>query len=523
MDFLGDRNLNDLLVERVERQPDKTFLIAEDKEGGVQEFTYARFQELVGKAASGFARLGVTCDDKVTVCLPNCPEFVIMWFALAKLGAVMVPTNISNAPPEMEYVLNFSDSSVLVTEPQYMDMFRGVLENTPKIEYIVCARTEDPVEETVLFSELLESEADLSIPSVGREDVVEMIFTSGTTSRPKGVLLTHANCLASGERIVRSVGLDSKDRCLTGLPLFHCNAQSITVLSALTAGATCILLEEYRASKFWKQLRHHRATQTSLVAMQVRTLLAQSTSDDDHEHELRRVFYAINVTDQEKEQFERRFKVELINGYGLSEALTIVTMAPVFGPKRWPSIGLPQQDREVKIVDIEGREVTRGEVGEIAVKGVPGMNLMKGYYKNPEATAEALKEGWLYTGDNGYMDEKGYVYFFDRKKDMIKRSGENVSASEVENVLSDHPQIVEMAVLGVPDPIRDEAVKAYVVPSEPGILTEEDIIEYCKSRLAYFKVPTVVELRESLPKTSVGKVEKKILRSEIAESQKRTK
>jgi crotonobetaine/carnitine-CoA ligase len=257
--------------------------------------------------------------------------------------------------------------------------------------------------------------------------------------------------------------------------------------------------------------------------MQVRTLLAQPPSEEDANHELRRVFYAINVSDEEKQNFEQRFNLELINGYGLSEALTIVTMTPVFGPKRWPSIGLPQQDREVKIVDGEGQEVPRGHVGEIAVRGVPGTTIMKGYYKNPEATAETIKDGWLHTEDNGYMDEAGYVYFVDRKKDMIKRSGENVSASEVENVLSNHPNIVEVGVLGVPDPIRDEAVKAFIVLDEPDTLTEEDITDYCKDRLANFKVPTIIEFRESLPKTSVGKVEKKTLRAEEMEKAEKEK
>jgi crotonobetaine/carnitine-CoA ligase len=222
--------------------------------------------------------------------------------------------------------------------------------------------------------------------------------------------------------------------------------------------------------------------------------------------------YAINVLDAEKAEFERRFGVELINGYGLSEAMTIVTIAPVHGEKRWPSIGLPTIDRSVRVVDEDGADVAPGAVGQIIVGGTPGRNLMKGYYKNPEATAETLRDGWLHTGDNGYFDEFGYLYFFDRLKDVIKTAAENVSASEVERVLLTHPDIVEAAVIGVPHAVRDEVPVAFVVPVAGSALTAGVVIDHCARHLARFKVPAVVELRAELPKTSIGKIEKKVLR-----------
>jgi len=246
----------------------------------------------------------------------------------------------------------------------------------------------------------------------------------------------------------------------------------------------------------------------------VRTLLAQPPAPTDRDHLVHRNFYAINVLDSEKEAFEERFGVELLNGYGLSEAMTIVTLAPVFGERRWPSIGLPTYDRQVRIVDADGQDLPAGEIGEIIVQGVPGRTIMKGYFKHPEATAQAIRDGWLYTGDNGYFDKNGYIYFFDRKKDVIKRAGENISASEVEAALLLHEQIAEAAVIGVVDPIRDEAVKAFVVTAEGTQLTEDQVTEHCRSHLASFKVPTIVQFVESLPKTSVGKIEKKALRTE---------
>jgi crotonobetaine/carnitine-CoA ligase len=344
-----------------------------------------------------------------------------------------------------------------------------------------------------------------------------MLFTSGTTAAPKGVLLTHANWLWSGERATHMLMTDPTDRFLTVLPAFHVNAQSTTLLAALTVGARAIFVEEYHATQYWGQVRRHGATRISLVAMLVRTLLAQPATYEDRDHALRTVIYSINIPTEEKERFETRFGVRLQNAYGLTEAMTTVAIAPLYGPRRWPSIGRPAIDREVRIVDEEGQAVPMGETGEILVKGIPGRTLMKGYYKDGTATEAALEGGWLHTGDNGRFDEKGYLYFVDRKKDVIKRGGENVSATEVESVLAEHPGIAAAAVIGIPDAIRDEAVMAFVVPEQGCALTAEQVAAYCSQRLARFKVPTIIEFRDELPQTSIGKVEKKRLRAEVAE------
>lgn len=520
VDLIGDRTLRDLLEERAATRGDATFLIFEDKHGAVEELSYREFNHRVDRTASALHGLGIRKGDKVTVHLPNCVEFMLAWFGLGKLGCVMVPSNVANTAPEMVHVLNHSDSVALITSPEFMPMFRGVLPQCPGVHHLLLARTRENEPGGLNFGELLRTAPPVPpATELHAEDELEMIFTSGTTSRPKGVLLTHANALRSGERVCKQVYLRPEDRCLTALPAFHVNAQSLTILGALTAGATVILLEAYSATKYWQQVRRHEATTISLVPALLRTIAAQPPQPTDREHRVRVAFFAINVTDPEKEEFERRFGVELLNGYGLSEAMTIVTMAPMYGMRRWPSIGLPACDRLVRIVDDHGNDVSPGQVGEIIVHGIPGRTLMKGYYKDPQATAQALRDGWLYTGDNGYIDERGYVYFFDRKKDVIKRAGENVSASEVERVLLEHAGILEAAVIGVPDPVRDEAVKAFVVLREGHTLTPEQIIEHCSARLARFKVPSFVEIRTSLPKTSIGKIEKKVLRGEVARAQ----
>jgi carnitine-CoA ligase len=245
--------------------------------------------------------------------------------------------------------------------------------------------------------------------------------------------------------------------------------------------------------------------------MQLRTLIAQPPNPGDRDHSLRRLFFAINVSDQEKETFEQRYGVEVINGYGLSEAMVMLTSAPIAAPRRYPSIGLPTPGRRLLLLDEQGDEVSPGEVGEICVDGVPGRDVMLGYYKDGEQTELAFKGGVLHTGDNAYADESGYLYFFDRKKDMIKRAAENVSAVEVESVIVDHPQVAEVAVVGVPDDIRDEAVAAVIVRASEQ-LTEDDVVEFCGGQLSRFKVPTIVRFVDEVPKTAIGKVQKDELR-----------
>ncbi len=511
-DLVGRRHLGSLLAENLAERPDAECLAFEDRDGAHETFTFRAFEEAVARLAGGLRSIGVGRDTKVVVHLRNCPELLVAWFAITRLGGVVVPNIVANMAPETEHVVAHSDAEIVITSAAYAELFDDVLPRTPAVRAVVMT-SRDGAADGISYDELAASAPVADWPAIDSEDVAEMIFTSGTTARPKAVMLTHANLLWAGERSVRDFLLRPDDRLLTALPLFHGNAQALALLPAMTVGCCLVMLEEYRATKLWDQVRAHRATLTGLVAMLLRTLMAQPPSERDREHELRVVNYAINVPDAEKDAFQERFGVTLANGYGLSEAMLTVAHVPVYRPKRWPSVGLPGADRQVRVVDDDGVEVATGEVGEITVHGVPGRTLMKGYYKDPEATASAIRDGWLHTGDHGWVDELGYLYFFDRKKDVIKRAGENVSAMEVETTLLEHPEIALAAVIAVPDPIRDEAVKAFVV-RRPGSDLDADAIQaFCAGRLAHFKVPTIVELRDELPLTSVGKVEKKALRA----------
>lgn len=515
-DYLGERTLSDLLTERAQVHPERTFLVFEDRDQRRSQLTYGEFRDRVARCARGLSDAGVGQGDFVVVQLANCPEFLYTWFAVARLGAVLIPSNVANTVSELEHILTLSQARLVITEPRFLETVKAGMQSAGIAARIVIARGE--AGEHAPFADLLGATGDAPSPLIRSDDLAEVIFTSGTTSKPKGVMLTHANCIRAGLHAVHCLWLDEGERCLTALPLFHVNAQAMSLLAAMTVGGTLILLEEFRASKFWAQVRAHEATQTCVVAMQLRTILVQPPAPDERRHRIRRLFFAINVSDEEKEAFEERFGVTLINGYGCSEAMTLLACSPVVGPRRWPSVGLPATGRRLLLLDDEGNEVPVGEVGEVVAEGVPGRDFMAGYYRDEAATAAAIRGGRMYTGDNLYADEAGYLYFFDRKKDMIKRAGENVAATEVEAVLLEHPGVAEVSVVGVFDPVRDEAVAAAIVAKDPGSLTVEEITEHCRVRLSKFKVPTVVTFVSELPKTSIGKVRKDALRLQLQAS-----
>ena len=307
--------------------------------------------------------------------------------------------------------------------------------------------------------------------------------------------------------------MTSEDRMFSTMPACHSNFQLAALTPVLTARATLIVAEKYSASHFWEQVRESRATLAQCVAMMLRTLLLQPASELDKDHSLRDMLYFLPVSVREKEEFEERFNVSLMNTYGSTESVCWVLTDTPCGPRRWPSIGRVGLGYEAKIVDDEGNELPAGEVGEICVKGVPGRSIMLEYVDNEKATRETLSEdGWLRMGDKGYYDEDGWFFFVDRKSNMIKRSGENISTTEIEGVLEEHPSIKEAAVIGVPDEIRDEAVKAFILP-EPGMqITEAEVVEYCEKNMAAFKVPTIIEFVDDFPRTCSMKIEKKLLK-----------
>ena len=510
--IIANRDLRKLLEEKVSASPGKTFLIFEDVDGRVETFTYQEFGNNVNRVANWLLRLGIRKADKVNLHLRNCPEFLFTWFALAKIRAVMVPTNPLLTAPELEYVLNHSESVLSITEPDYISTVQSVVSTCPAVKHVILCRTGHQLPGTTLMSDILQG--DESPPgnvSLSPDDDMTIMYTSGTTAKPKGVIQTHAYYLWIGELVASHLRMRPDDRSFVVLPLFHSNAQLYSTMASLVTGASIALMQTFSASRFFDQVARYEATVASIFAAPIRMILNQPSSKDVKKNKLRLILFAQNVTTEQLNTFEEIAGAPLVQLYGLTER-SLPMCNPVYGVRDSMSIGRPTLGVEIKVVDDSGNEVLPGSVGELIIKGVPGWTLMKGYFKNQEATATATRDGWFYTGDNIKIGNNGFFYFVDRKKDMIKRAGENVSPAEVEGVVNEYPKVLESAAVGVPDETRDETIKVFVTLKTGETATEEEILEHCRARLMKLKVPSYIEIVGELPKTPVGKIQKNLLR-----------
>ena len=535
-DIVGNETLRDLWQSVVERKGRRHFLTFQNRVGDVFEYTYAAFDEDVNRIANVFLDLGIEKGDHVALHLHSSPEFLMCLFGLAKIGAVAVPINEQYLADEAEYILENSDAICVVVEPLFYETYQELLARGhyfPKGVVVARAGTESPrsnIDFSSIYTPLgtveegqqgiydfwmmrCEQSAILRDScELASDDPVQIIYPSGTTSRPKGVVLTHANMVFSGLYGDWEVSLRGSDRVLTSMPACHSNFQLAALMPVITAGASLIIVEKYSATRFMKQIRHYKATVIQCVAMMLRTLLLQPVDPEEKNHCVREVLYFIPITDAEKEEFEQRFNMRIMNTYGSTESIGWAITDPPVGARNWPSVGRAGLGYKARICDMNDNELPPGEVGEIQIKGERGRSVMLEYYNNPEATENTFSvDGWLKTGDQGYQDDNGWFYFVDRKVNMVKRSGENISTTELEEILEQHPAIAEAAVIGVPDPIRDQAIKAFVRFAPGESMTLAEVEQYCKDHMASFKVPTFYEVVEDFPRTCSMKIEKKLL------------
>ncbi len=501
--------LKELLQEKAEQGPDRLLLLFENR-----SFTYSDFQREVNRAANAFLGLGIQKGDKIGIFLPNCPEFLFSVFAAAEIGAIFIPINTAFTAEEARYVIGHSECSQLVTTQRFLTLVEQVKGECHHLKRVISlAKDKEP--DCLSWEEFLfGASADTPEITVGPGEIASITYTSGTTDHPKGVMLTqYAYCFAPQKR-AEALGWSEKDRAIAMLPLFHVNALCHMALAMISVGGSILLKERFIASHFWDEVREYEVTTSSLMRTIPQILLSLPEKLDDGKNPLRSVVALLPP--EAHLRFEERFNLSVIPSYSLTEDILSVLGPLDKSRRKLGSCGLPiaPEVHRMRILDESGAECRPGQLGEI-VKHSP--ILMKGYYKNPEATAEALKGGWLYTGDLGYLDENGFLYFVDRKKDMVKRGDENISSEEVERVLNSHPLIAESAVIGVPDPIRQEEVKAYIVlkpPAAPGSLPPAEIWDFCKKHLAPFKIPRYLEYRTELPKTPSSKIQKGVLRAE---------
>lgn len=496
---------NELIEKWAGQQPQKIFLYYAD-----QKISYKQLFERVDSAANFLKSLGVKKGDRVALFLRNCPEFLCAWFALNKIGAAMVPVNTALKRDETAYILSNAGCRGILAEQDSLDqVIIPAARECHSVEWIA-AKGDSPREGILSFDRFLSGGKFMETTRWPEDDLAAILYTSGTTGNPKGVMCPHRYFSSIGQTIAQWLNLTREDRLLTLLPLFHMNAQTTSTMGSLALGASLILLDGFNPGTFWKDVCSYGATVFNYLGSMMPVLIKLPVTSEEKEHQLRLAVGA-QADPNLIETYEKRWNLSIIELYGMTEIGG--TCNPIEG-KRIGSCGLPFSGHEIRIVDDQCKELPTGETGEISVRG-PSMTL--GYWRNPGETEKTYREGWVLTGDMGYLDKDGFLYFVARKKDIIRRSGENISAVEVENVVMCHPKIVEAAAVPVPDPVRDEEVKVYIVLQEgetPETVPPKEIVEWCGDRMAKFKVPRYIEYRDGLPKTETQKIHKALLKKE---------
>jgi len=503
-------NLSTILVESARQRPSHTAVTHDDL-----RLNYEQLLAQVKKCANVLQSLAMKPDDKVAMVVPNSVIFPIVYYGILLAGGVVVPLNPLLKEQEIAYHLADSDAMAVITLESLLGEAAKGFSKTETCRHIIAYPDQggDNIKGDVeSFEQLMagaspESDMVQTMP----DDPAVIIYTSGTTGRPKGAVLTHFNlfynCQVVGEELVE---LQPDDVLLAALPLFHSFGQTCSMNASFSMGDTLTMLPRFEAEAALRVIERDKVTIFQGVPTMFFYLLNFPKLDEFNTSTLRLAMSggaAIPV--EVLNAFEERFGVTVLEGYGLSETSPVASFNRSKERRKVGSIGEKIYGVEMKIFDDKDNEVAPGQVGEVVIKG---HNVMKGYYKKPEATSEAMRSGWFHTGDIGKMDEDEFFYIVDRKKDMIIRGGYNVYPREIEEVLYTFPGLVEAAVVGVPDEVMGENVKAFVA-LEPGCTaTEEDIIKYCKDRVAAYKYPRIVQIMPTLPKGATGKILKRELR-----------
>ena len=504
--------IGDLLDRAADHHPERLAVV-----GGDVRLAYRSFRERVARLAAALSALGVQPDERVAVLDKNSSRYLELYFGVPRAGAVVVPLNYRLALPELAYILNDSSATTLFFSNEYAQEVEELRRELPSIRNYVCL--ENKLRWGLAYEELLANADPSALPaSRSRDDVLLQMYTSGTTGRPKGAMLTHDNMVANTLTALAERDYTARDTYLHVAPLYHC--ADLEIFYGMTfACAGNVVLREFRPEAVLETIQRERVTVAFLVPAMINALLEHPGLAGYDLSSLRLIVYGGSAIPEDRLRAAlERLPCKLSQGYGLTETSPILTVLPAAdhvleGPhvRRIQSSGRPARGVEVKIFDEREQECPPEVVGEIVARG---KNIMKGYWKNPEATAHALRGGWFHTGDMGFRDADGYIYIVDRMKDMIVTGGENVYPREVEEVLYTHPDVLEAAVIGVPSERWGETVKAVVVRRDGRTVTGEELIAYTRERVARYKAPTSVDFVGALPRNPSGKVLKKVLREQ---------
>ncbi|MCC6699588.1 MAG: long-chain-fatty-acid--CoA ligase [Candidatus Hydrogenedentes bacterium] len=488
-----------LLEERAQSEGERVFVFCEG-----EEVTYRDMRDRAKRVAANLHAAGVRKGDKIVLLMGNCLEFLYVFLGAGRVGAVVVPVNPMLKPGELAHIVSDSDAETIITIPEFAPLLGQAKTLFPSLKrfYVIG----EAVEGAQSFSDLLEHPHEIPPIVAEHGDDAALIYTSGTTGKPKGVVLSHRNYLANARMLVHVINMGPSDRFLLVLPLFHVNAQVVSVLAPLMAHADVVLMKKFNPFAILPSIEKYRATILSAVPT-IYSVMCRLMRAEPRDLSSMRLLAsgAAPMPEKTYQETQEVLKVPLIMGYGLSEATCASAAADARDPIRWNSVGPALRYTSIRIVGGDGLDVPVGETGEILIAGP---TVMKGYYKNPEATKEVLRDGWLRTGDLGHFDEDGYLYISGRLKEMIIRGGQNIYPTEVENVLSTMPGVEECCVVGVEDEQWGQEVLAAVKLAEGHSATANEVMDFCREYLAAYKCPRLVSFVSELPKTATGKIKK---------------
>ena len=506
---MDERTVGGLLKVRADELGHQNFMMFEK-----ENYTYRDVDRISNKIANGFLALGISKGDKVAIMLDNCPEIIFAWFGLAKIGALEIPVNTALKGPLLAYILKHSGAKLLVTQPSCFEQVAFVEDEIKGIEQIlVVGGISENVKrlETSTFRDLMVQNDASPKVEVHPSDLIAIMYTSGTTGPSKGAMMPHNCFCCAGEIVSEHMKYTEKDILYTCLPLFHANAQYDTVMPALYSRGKVAIGKRFSASRFWDEIREYGAIEFNGIGAMLSILEKREPKKEDSQNPVRLIYAQPRPENQAA--FEQRFGLKLIELYGMTECGSPVTSIPLDGDRPL-SCGKVMRGVELKVVNENDQEVAPGQEGEFVVRPTEPFRIFLGYYKMPEETLASFRNLWFHTGDLGWKDDEGYFYFTGRKKEAIRRRGENISVHEVEQVLNSHNAILEVAVIGVPSELGEEEVKACIVLKPREKLEPEELMKFCEERLAYFMIPRYVEFKEDLPRTPTGKVEKYKLKEE---------
>jgi len=495
-------NVRKLLEENAQKSPDKPALIFKEK-----EITFKQLKEDVFKLANLLLKLGLKQKEKIAIYLPNCPEYAYSYLAAWVLGLTVVPLDFMLTEEEVSYLLNHAEVTLLIAQSKTNCSLENIKKRCSSLkEVILASKVEGFLD---VKEELRTSFSDLPGFKVDEKDYAIIFYTSGTTGAPKGVLVNYLQLSAPPKALEYCVDLNKDDICLCAVPFSHLGGL-VYLQSMLWFGLIVVLMERFAPLEFLKNIPKYKITSFWIVPSMYYAFLQLKEFE---ELDLSSLRWIVTFGASSSPDALRRFhrfcpQAHLLNGWGLTETNAPTTVIKM-GSNKIESVGKPPPWIEVKIVDEKGKEVPQGQIGEIVVKG---WVVSDGYYKNPQATQQAFKNSYFYTGDIGRFDEEGDLYIVGRKKEMLKVGGEIVFETEVEAAILKHPDILEAAVIGVADKLRGEVPKAYVVLRPAAKISEEDLRQFCRKHLAHFKIPHYFEFVSELPKNRTGKVDKKTLR-----------